>query len=408
MNTWSLPCLLLLFLLSHTRPTGAITELEHNDSTAVAEYINVGTEHHILISKVDTEQVLSTSAAISDKDTSNLMEADTAKKHPVNNANDNVTDGSAIFNLDNLLDLMAGDDNGDVDFNAIVLELTSNLGNVIDINEVGNMAATLGIMMSGMGAVAELQRQGVLDIDTELGSIDANNALNNGLAALVGQLLADQRLPGILNTAAGAAALNGMPARAPRDAGGVGTNLDGLGIAQLLNDIASNGAGDANMSGLNQLVGNFASAYAQGSNSNQGDVSNISNLVGNLASGAQGGNIADTIGSVIGSNGVRSITSALSDFVNGNDSANFTGIAQALGIRNFVRSDDKRVPEGCPSLVHVYVQLPTDYLPILTAKSNIACLSPLDEGMRPAAKSGHCHQDTECSPGWGGWNCNSK
>ncbi|KAJ2068335.1 (ABC) transporter [Coemansia sp. S2] len=319
---------------------------------------------------------------------------------------------------------MAGDDNGDVDFNAIVLELTSNLGNVIDINEVGNMAATLGIMMSGMGAVAELQRQGVLDIDTELGSIDANNALNNGLAALVGQLLADQRLPGILNTAAGAAALNGMPARAPRDAGGVGTNLDGLGIAQLLNDIASNGAGDANMSGLNQLVGNFASAYAQGSNSNQGDVSNISNLVGNLASGAQGGNIADTIGSVIGSNGVRSITSALSDFVNGNDSANFTGIAQALGIRNFVRSDDKRVPEGCPSCFNCLYPGSTcahnSTCNQFTGRCNCppgwtgedcllpACLSPLDEGMRPAAKSGHCHQDTECSPGWGGWNCNSK
>ncbi|KAJ2065542.1 (ABC) transporter [Coemansia sp. S155-1] len=422
MNTWSLPCLLLLFLLSHTHPTGAITELEHNDSTAVAEYINVGTEHHILISKVDTEQVLSTSAAISDKDTSNLMEADTAKKHPVNNANDNVTDGAAIFNLDNLLDLMAGDDNGDVDFNAIVLELTSNLGNVIDINEVGNMAATLGIMMSGMGAVAELQRQGVLDIDNELGSIDANNALNNGLAALVGQLLADQRLPGLLNTAAGAAALNGMPARAPRDAGGVGTNLDGPGIAQLLNDIASNGAGDANMSGLNQLVGNFASAYAQGSNSNQGDVSNISNLVGNLAAGAQGGNIADTIGSVIGSNGVRSITSALSDFVNGNDSANFTGIAQALGIRNFVRSDDKRVPEGCPSCFNCLypgsICAHNSTCNQFTGRCNCppgwtgedcllpACLSPLDEGMRPAAKSGHCHQDTECSPGWGGWNCN--
>ncbi|PIA17582.1 hypothetical protein COEREDRAFT_23594, partial [Coemansia reversa NRRL 1564] len=35
-----------------------------------------------------------------------------------------------------------------------------------------------------------------------------------------------------------------------------------------------------------------------------------------------------------------------------------------------------------------------------------ACLSPLDEGKRPMAKSSHCHQDTECRPGWGGWNCN--
>ncbi|KAJ2887051.1 (ABC) transporter [Coemansia aciculifera] len=419
MITWSLPYLLLLLLLSHTHPTSALTELEHVDSATVAEFINVGTEHQIFISKVDTEHVISASAATtSNVDASNQMEADTKLEHSVSNASTDPADGSAIFNLDNLLDLMAGDDNGDVDFNAIVLELTSNLGNVIDINEVGNMAATLGIMMSGMGAVAELQRQGVLDIDNDLGSIGASNALNNGLAALVGQMLADQRLPELLNSAA----LNGLPVRAPRDANGVGANLDGLGIAQLLNGIAINGAGDVNMPGLNQLVGNFASAYAQGGNSKQGDASNISNLVGSLAAGAQGGNIADTIGSVMGSGGVRNIAGALSDFVNGNDSANFTGIAQALGIRNFVRSDDKRVPDGCPSCFNCLypgsICAHNATCNQFTGRCNCppgwtgedcllpACLSPLDEGMRPAAKSGHCHQDTECSPGWGGWNCN--
>ncbi|KAJ2819057.1 hypothetical protein GGI24_004907, partial [Coemansia furcata] len=99
---------------------------------------------------------------------------------------------------------MAGDDNGDVDFNAIVGELASNLGNVIDVNEVGNMAATLGMMMSGMGAVAELQRQGILDNDSDFGGVGANNALNNGIAALVAQMLADQQLPDLLNAAAGA------------------------------------------------------------------------------------------------------------------------------------------------------------------------------------------------------------
>ncbi|KAJ2810175.1 hypothetical protein FBU31_008048, partial [Coemansia sp. 'formosensis'] len=237
---------------------------------------------------------------------------------------------------------MAGDDNGDVDFNAIVGELASNLGNVIDVNEVGNMAATLGMMMSGMGAVAELQRQGILDNDSDFGGVGANNALNNGIAALVAQMLADQQLPELLNAAAGAAVANGKSTRSPRDASNPGLNSEGLGIAELLNDIANNGAGEVNMPGINQLVGNFASVYAQVGNSKQGDASDVTNIVGNLAAGAQGGNIADTIGSVMASGGARSIAGALTDFVNGNDSANFSGIAQAIGIRNFMRSEEKQ------------------------------------------------------------------
>ncbi|KAJ2740733.1 (ABC) transporter, partial [Coemansia sp. BCRC 34301] len=329
-------------------------------------------------------------------------------------------EGAPIFNLDNILDLMAGDDNGDVNFNAIVSELANNLGNVIDINEVGNMAATLGIMMSGMGAVAELQRQGVLENENDDG---ASNMLNSGIAALVGQMLADQSLPQLLNGATGPLAANGQSQRAVGNTNNIAANLQGLGIARLLNDIASNdGPVDANMLGLNQLVGNFASAYTQGSSTKQDNTESISNLVSNIAAGAQGGNIAETLGNVMAGGGARSVASALADFVNGNDSANFSGIAQAIGIRNFLRMDDKKVPEGCPSCFNCLYpgsvcahnatcnqftgrcDCPTGW----TGEDCLqpACLSPLDEGKRPAAKSGHCHQDTECSPGWGGWNCN--
>ncbi|KAJ2698789.1 FAD-dependent urate hydroxylase [Coemansia sp. IMI 209128] len=354
---------------------------------------------------------------------SNHPEDNTTSEHSASSANDEAADGSALFNLDNILDLMAGDDNGDVDFNAIVLELTNNLGNVIDMNEVGNMAATLGVMMSGMGAVAELQRQGVLDFDNNIDGTGFNQELNNGIAALVGQMLANQQLPELLNTAAGAAALNGVPpVGGPRDTNRVAADSDGLELAKLLNAYASNGAGEAGMPGLNQLVGNFASAYAQGGNTKQNSAGDISNLVENIAAGAQGGNIAEAIGGVVASGGVRSVAGALSDFVNGNDSANFSGIAQAIGIRNFMRTDEKKVPDGCPSCFNcLYPGSSCAHNATcnqFTGRCNCppgwtgedcllpACLSPLDEGKRPAAKSGHCHQDTECSPGWGGWNCN--
>ncbi|KAJ1937193.1 hypothetical protein GGF37_005306, partial [Kickxella alabastrina] len=49
----------------------------------------------------------------------------------------------AGFNLDDILDLMAGDENGHVNFGAIGIEIANNLANVIDMNEMGNMATTL-------------------------------------------------------------------------------------------------------------------------------------------------------------------------------------------------------------------------------------------------------------------------
>ncbi|KAJ2489355.1 (ABC) transporter, partial [Coemansia sp. RSA 2050] len=356
---------------------------------------------------------------------SNQLDGDIASGHySVSDAKDDTANSPVLFNLDNLLDLMAGDDNGDVDFNAIVLELASNLGNVIDMNEVGNMATTLGVMMSGMGAVAELQRQGVLDLDNNIGGTGFNQELNSGIAVLVGQLLANQQLPELLSTAAGAAALNGVPVvGGPRDTDRVGINSDGLKLAELLSAYTNNGAGEANMPGLNQLVSSFASAYAQGSTPpKRNNADDIANLVGNIAAGAQGGNVAETIGGVMASGGARSIAGALSDFVNGNDSANFSGIAQAIGIRNFMRTDEKRVPDGCPSCFNCLYPGSTcahnatcnqftgrcNCPPGWTGEDCLlpACLSPLDEGKRPAARSGHCHQDTECRSGWGGWNCN--
>ncbi|KAI8318860.1 hypothetical protein GQ54DRAFT_320883 [Martensiomyces pterosporus] len=150
----------------------------------------------------------------------------------------------------------------------------------------------------------------------------------------------------------------------------------------------------------------------------------LSDAIGNIVGSGQVGAIADTIGSLVNGNssGTRNIASAVDDFLNGNDSADFEGIAQAIGIRNFFRTDEKKIPDGCPSCFNCLYpgsecghnstcnqftgrcDCPSGW----TGEDCLtpACASPLDEGRRPGAKSGHCHQDTECKPGWGGWNCN--
>ncbi|KAJ2005303.1 hypothetical protein GGI04_002298 [Coemansia thaxteri] len=310
----------------------------------------MGTDNELVIGKLIMSIDIVETTGKAGYQSENQFVASEGSEHSAIVDVDSVPAEAPLFNIDSLLDLMSGDDNGDVDFNAIIAEIGSNLANVIDMNEVGNMAATMAIMMTGMNAVAELQRHGINEMGNEGGSVDTNNAINSGIAALVGQLLAEQNLPGLLDMA-GSTGPNKPQPRESKGRGGGGPPLDGLGIAQILNDIASNGAADVNMLGINQLVGNIANSYAQtGSPSRPEDASNLSNIINGLASGAPaGGSIADTIGNVVSSGGARNIAAALTDFMNGNDSANFSGIAQAIGIRNFLKTDDKKTPDGCPS-----------------------------------------------------------
>ncbi|KAJ2177468.1 hypothetical protein GGF45_003263, partial [Coemansia sp. RSA 551] len=105
---------------------------------------------------------------------------------------DSIPNDYGGFNIDGILDLMEGDDNGNVDFGAIGMELATNLATVIDMNEVGTMATTLGLMLAGIGASNEIQRQNGMDSASQ--QVQATNfMLNNGIAALVGQMLNNQQ-----------------------------------------------------------------------------------------------------------------------------------------------------------------------------------------------------------------------
>ncbi|KAJ1873072.1 hypothetical protein LPJ57_004985, partial [Coemansia sp. RSA 486] len=95
------------------------------------------------------------------------------------------------FNLDNILNLMAGDTQGNVDFGAIGIEVAQNLANVIDMNEVGNMATALGMMMSGIGVATEMQRQNSENRNAP--NKDQNTIINSGVAALLQQVLSNSQ-----------------------------------------------------------------------------------------------------------------------------------------------------------------------------------------------------------------------
>ncbi|KAJ2724653.1 (ABC) transporter [Coemansia sp. Benny D115] len=359
------------------------------------------------------------------------------------------------FNIDGILDLMAGDESGNVNFGAIGMEVANNLANVIDMNEVGNLATTFGLMMSGIGAAAEIQRMNAADtINSEPARVPQNAALNNGIANLVGQFLANQQMNAAPRVGAHG---NNQALNVGGDARGGQGSSQGIDAAQLLGMVTGGGSGGGlDIQGLASMLGgmvNSANANANanankdkarqapaanpvkkeakrgiGSDESQKMTDNIAQVIGSVVSGADKAvpgtseAISMAINNVIGANGAPNVGTLMSDFVNGENTAGVSNIAQALGIRNFFKADDKQVPEGCPSCFNCLYpgsecahnatcnqftgrcDCPSGW----TGEDCLqpACLSPVDEGKRPAAKSGHCHQDKECRPGWGGWNCN--
>ncbi|KAI7826786.1 hypothetical protein BX661DRAFT_224942 [Kickxella alabastrina] len=263
--------------------------------------------------------------------------------------------------------------NGHVNFGAIGIEIANNLANVIDMNEMGNMATTLGFMMSRTN--------------------NQNMVLNNGIAALVSQMLANPQLLGASSTRIAAHNSGSTSNTAP--------NTPNIDMAQLLGMVASGNDGNVDLQGIANIIGGGAAV-------------NIAQVIEGLASEGVGAGagvaltpgtsaaISEAINNVIGSgDGVRNVASIVNEFVNGDDEGGVANIAQALGIRNFVRTEDKKVPDGCPSCFNCM------YPGSLCAHNATSCLSPVDKDKRPSAKNEHCHEDTECRPGWGGWNCNT-
>ncbi|KAJ2200328.1 (ABC) transporter [Coemansia sp. RSA 522] len=240
---------------------------------------------------------------------------------------DSIPNDYGGFNIDGILDLMEGDDNGNVDFGAIGMELATNLATVIDMNEVGTMATTLGLMLAGIGASNEIQRQNGMDSASQ--QVQATNfMLNNGIAALVGQMLNNQQ--GELQT--------GAKSKMGDQNGPLGMSD----MASLYGMLAEGLTGDASNPDISNIVGSILNNNARSS-------ANTSNKQRLAVQPGKSDNIADAIDSVVGSESARSITGAMADFVNGNDTADLTGIAQAIGIRNFFRTEEKNIPDGCPS-----------------------------------------------------------
>ncbi|KAJ2846956.1 (ABC) transporter, partial [Coemansia brasiliensis] len=241
---------------------------------------------------------------------------------------------------------MAGDDDGNVDFGAIGVELASNLANVFDMNEVGSMATTLGLMLTGIGATNELQRRN----DANGGNVQnqaANLMLNNGIAALVGQVLSNQQL------AVHTTSSNELKP------------FDLSNVAQV-QDLLANGINGAD------LVRGFTDMQSPIPIDSQKNASPSKNRLSEVA------------GSTTANNGPRNIASAMFDFVNGNDTANLASVAQAFGIRNFFQVEEKKVPDGCPSCFN--------------------CMYPGSV----CAHNATCNQFTgrcDCPSGWTGEDC---
>ncbi|KAJ1772909.1 (ABC) transporter [Coemansia sp. RSA 1843] len=343
--------------------------LSSTSSSPTEDYVNSGSQYDIIIQKLPMREDLEETTTSSEQGSkfgedsleqpnSSSDDIQQSNKAPISKSeNPNPHIENAGFNLDNILDLMAGDESGNVDFGAIGIELANNLANVVDMNEVGSFATTLGLMMSGIGTAAEIQRLrgGASDSAAHQNNGIPNAALNNGISALIGQILATQQ------ASAGGSDSN---------AGNQALNIDGIDMAKLLDSVAG-GSADAGDIDINHIAGVVDSIL--GDDSAQRVTANAkANSISTSNSKKIGYGPSSSDNSNSGNAGTRSAASALNDFINGNDTSNISDIAQAIGI---------------------HCLLP-------------ACLSPVDEGKRPAAKNGHCHQDTECRPGWGGWNCN--
>lgn len=229
--------------------------------------------------------------------------------------NDNEqADAYAGFNIDNILDLMDGDDQGNVNFGAIGIELANNLANVIDMNEVGSMATSLGLMMSGMGTAAEVQRK-VKEVNANGQALpNDNDMLNNGIAALIGQVVANQP-SGLMNS----------ETTNSRDMAANNQQM-----SQLLNMVANVGSNEnTNLQNINQLMDNLMTSETTTKKPNVQEASPESK-------GKKKANPTN-MGDV------------MVELVSGNDTSGMSSIAQAIGVRNFFKTDEKKIPDDCPS-----------------------------------------------------------
>ncbi|KAJ1941586.1 (ABC) transporter, partial [Kickxella alabastrina] len=304
-------------------------------------------------------------------------------------------------------------------------------------------------MMSGIGAATEMQRQ---NNNGGRATNNQNMVLNNGIAALVSQMLANPQLLGASSTRIAAHNSGSTSNTAP--------NTPNIDMAQLLGMVAGGNDGNVDLQGIANIIGgvmnsntnsvgsSFSTSASTGASAatnrntkqgnpgaSQGAAVNIAQVIEGLASEGVGAGagvaltpgtsaaISEAINNVIGSgDGVRNVASIVNEFVNGDDEGGVANIAQALGIRNFVRTEDKKVPDGCPSCFNCMYPgslcAHNATCNQFTGRCNCpigwtgddclqpACLSPVDKDKRPSAKNEHCHEDTECRPGWGGWNCN--
>ncbi|KAJ2879711.1 (ABC) transporter, partial [Coemansia asiatica] len=226
--------------------------------------VNQGTEYQIVLSQPEPNQEISAKSPTieTDKsqsksnylDTSNILSKsnalDIGNRSSPDTEYDAVVDrqqpapfGIGGFNLDNILNLMAGDNEGNVNFNAIGIELAQNIANVIDMNEVGNMATTLGLMMSGIGAANEIQRQSSGNINAL--ENDQTAIINSGVSVLLQQILSSPQ---------GSADSN------PRQNGGNELNAaggNGFDTSQLVNLVASGQGNNLDAQGIANVIGNI-------------------------------------------------------------------------------------------------------------------------------------------------------
>ncbi|KAJ2557230.1 hypothetical protein EV175_001476, partial [Coemansia sp. RSA 1933] len=309
---------------------GDTEDTEPLSSVAQPDYVNNGSQYDIKIAKISThdnpEDILE-----SLEHEPNVNE----EAHLVNVLNSNseaaeAQDDNPGFNLDNILDLMAGDESGNVDFGAIGIELASNLVNVVDMNELGNFATTFGLMMSGLGTAAEIQRQrgGTSEQGTQQNGGIPNVAINSGLSALIGQVLSAQQ-----------ANSGGFNA----NSGNQGINLDGMDMAKLLETVMAGSGGGSGDSGMQHIADVVDSILGEDTSYKASTASGKERASMNVGSGP--GSPENIIGSATGKSVPRNAASAFNDFINGNDTSNISDIAQAIGIRNFFKTEEKTIPD---------------------------------------------------------------
>ncbi|KAJ1796041.1 (ABC) transporter [Coemansia sp. RSA 2399] len=354
--------------------------MEPLSSVALPDYINSGSQYEIEIHKIPTDENPDETPAsfeqASEIDVKQFSELDARIDEILQSPNKLEPDAGtqeanseyAGFNLDNILDLMAGDESGNVDFGAIGFELANNLANVVDMNEVGSFATTFGLMMSGIGTAAEIQRQrgGASDLAALQNNVIPNPVLNSGISALIGQVLAAQQ----------AGSSGGSNYNAANNA----LNLDGLDMARLLESVAggSGSAIDVDIHNIANVVDSLLGdvpTHNTKTNAEAGSSKKAANVPGP----------SDSVSSSAdGKSGPRNAASALNDFINGNDTSNISDIAQAIGIRNFFKVEEKVIPDGCPSCFNCLY-------PGSTCTHNATCNQ----------FTGRCN----CPSGWTGEDC---